>query len=52
MNTEVIETNGQAIELVHPRPPPLVPHITPEAGVEKSPFETAAKRLEIDENVN
>ena len=34
--------------------PILDPHVysTPKLRVEKSPFEIAAKRLEIDENVN
>ena len=41
VNEELIGTHGRAIEWVHPRLPRPSPP-------EKSPFEIAAKRLEVD----
>ena len=45
VNGELIETHEWSIEWAHPRPP-----MSPQTGgeVEKSPFDIAAKRLELD----
>ena len=49
VNVELFGTHGRATESAYPRSP-RPPN--PKLGVEKSPFEIAAKWLEIDENVN
>ena len=47
---ELVGTHGQTIEWGYPRPPRLT--LTSKLEVEEYAFQIAAKRLEIDENVN
>ena len=49
VNGELIGTHGEDIEWAYPRP-----HVSPnhQTGGQMSAFQIAAKRLEIDENVN
>ena len=49
VNGDLIGTRGRVIEWTYPRP-----HVSPKPkqGVEKTPFQIATQRLEIDENAN
>ena len=50
VNGELIGTHGRAIERAYPRP--ARPPYPQNREVEKSSFEIAAKRVEVDENVS